>query len=99
MRRPSMDKSKKVRRMILGRDSECYARGLSTDCDEFAIERGVPCNHVLNGELGEDALAARFAHPPAERIVVQQPVRAARELEAIAERHEVSGSAIDHQIA
>src|SRR5262249_25525133 len=99
MRRISMDKDRKARRMIIGWRGECYASGLPSAGDQFTIERGVLINHFLDGEFGEDALVAGLAHLPSLRLVVEQPMRTAGELEAIAERNEVPGDAIHHQIA
>src|SRR5262245_2212198 len=94
-----MDKDRKTRRMIIGRRGECYASGLLLVHGQFVVESGVASDHFLDGEFREDALAAGIAHLLSLRLVVEQPMCAAGELEAIAERNEISGDAIHHQIA
>src|SRR5262245_48979943 len=94
-----MDKDRKTRRMIIGRRGECYASGLLLVHGQFVVESSVASDHCLDGEFREDPMAAGIAHLLSLRLVVEQPMCAAGELEAIAERNEISGDAIDHEVA
>src|SRR5256885_14351079 len=99
MRRAPMNRGGKGRRMIIGRRSECYAAALSSAGGKLAIEGRMSSNHLLDREFVEHPLAAGLAYSLPQRFVVQQPVRAARELKTIAKRNEISGDAIHDKIA